>query len=166
MLDVQNLSVAFDGREVLTGIDLTVAEGEIVALIGHNGAGKTTLLRTVMGLLAHSSGRVTAMGSPVRLGSAVAVARSGLAFVPQRRNVFRDPHRGRKSRPGTGRSRHQCGALAGLSMSYFPFLPTGRVALPASCPAGSSKCWPLRSHCCAAQSLSCWTNLRQDYRPC
>jgi branched-chain amino acid transport system ATP-binding protein len=82
--------VAFGGRDVLTGIDLAVAEGEIVALIGHNGAGKTTLLRSVMGLLPHSGGRVIVMGAPVRFGSAVAVARSGLAFVPQRRNVFHD----------------------------------------------------------------------------
>ena len=70
MLEVTGLSVAFGGREVLTGIDLDVREGEIVALIGHNGAGKTTLLRSIMGLLPRTSGSITAMGAPVRWAAA------------------------------------------------------------------------------------------------
>jgi branched-chain amino acid transport system ATP-binding protein len=61
-----------------------------VALIGHNGAGKTTLLRTVMGLLRPEQGRITAAGAAVMPGGSAVVARRGLAFVPQGRNVFRD----------------------------------------------------------------------------
>lgn len=90
MLEVSGLTAAFGARRVLHDVDLAVGAGEIVALIGHNGAGKTTLLRSIMGLHRPVAGRITAAGLPVVPGRSAAVARAGLAFVPQGRNVFRD----------------------------------------------------------------------------
>jgi manganese/iron transport system ATP-binding protein len=77
-LGVEDLSVELGGRQVLTGVHLTVDKGELVGLVGPNGAGKTTLLRTVMGLLRPRSGRVLVADEPVRRG------RAELGYVPQR----------------------------------------------------------------------------------
>ena len=62
MLQVTGLSVAFDGVEVLAGIDLEVDEGEIVVLLGPSGCGKSTLLRTIAGLETPTTGRVAWAG--------------------------------------------------------------------------------------------------------
>ena len=51
MLTVERLDVAYGGSQVLWGVDLSVAQGEVLCLMGRNGVGKTTLLKTVMGLL-------------------------------------------------------------------------------------------------------------------
>jgi manganese/iron transport system ATP-binding protein len=77
-LGVVDLSVELGGRQVLTGVDLTVDKGELVGLVGPNGAGKTTLLRTVMGLLRPRAGRVLVADEPMRRG------RGELGYVPQR----------------------------------------------------------------------------------
>ena len=58
MLDVRDVTVAFDGRRVLDAVDLTVADGEIVALLGPSGSGKSTLLRAVAGLQPLDGGQV------------------------------------------------------------------------------------------------------------
>jgi manganese/iron transport system ATP-binding protein len=77
-LGVEDLAVELGGRQVLTGVDLTVEKGELVGLVGPNGAGKTTLLRTVMGLLRPREGRIFVGDEPVRRG------RGELGYVPQR----------------------------------------------------------------------------------
>ena len=55
-LDVVDVDVAFDGHRLLDGVDLTVAPGEIVGLLGPSGSGKSTLLRVIAGLVAPDSG--------------------------------------------------------------------------------------------------------------
>lgn len=62
LLDVHGIHVEIGGREILKGIDLSVAPGEFLGLIGSNGAGKTTLLRTILGDIEPSSGTVSIMG--------------------------------------------------------------------------------------------------------
>lgn len=58
MLDVEALSVSFDGEEIISDLSFTVREGEVLVILGPNGAGKTTLLRALLGLLPYS-GQVT-----------------------------------------------------------------------------------------------------------
>lgn len=77
-LQIENVGVELGGRPVLTGTDLTVDRGELVGLIGPNGAGKTTLLRTVLGVLAPSTGRVLVEGRTSTPGA------TPIGYVPQR----------------------------------------------------------------------------------
>jgi branched-chain amino acid transport system ATP-binding protein len=86
MLEVRGLSVSYGPVKVLHGIDLTIGEGEIVALIGPNGAGKTSTLNAIAGLLPHE-GEVILDGTPLPV-RAEEVVRRGLALVPQGRRVF------------------------------------------------------------------------------
>lgn len=71
------------------GLDLTVDDGEIVALIGPNGAGKTTLLTTLAGLLPRLGGTVSVAGHELAAGGTRAAVRAGLVLVPDDRALFR-----------------------------------------------------------------------------
>jgi len=90
MLEVSGLAAGYRDKRVVQGIDLFVGPREVVALIGHNGAGKTTVLRTIAGQLGATAGRIVFNGRTVRQGDTAALAREGLAFVPQGRNTFPD----------------------------------------------------------------------------
>ena len=95
-LDLRGLSAAYRGKALaLTGVDLAVAAGEIVALLGANGAGKTTLIRAVSGLLglhggAIAGGTVQVAGRPVARLSADRIVRLGVGQVPEGRLVFKN----------------------------------------------------------------------------
>jgi len=88
MFEVKNLNVAYGQSEVLHGIDLSVAPGEIVAVVGRNGMGKSTLMKSLIGTIPRRSGEVLIEGKDVSaLPSHQRVAR-GLAYVPQGRQIF------------------------------------------------------------------------------
>jgi branched-chain amino acid transport system ATP-binding protein len=88
LLEVHGLEAGYGEIQVLWGVDLTVAEGEIVALVGSNGAGKTTLLRCLSGLLRASGGTIHFHGqATVGLGTE-ALVRRGLLLVPEGRRLF------------------------------------------------------------------------------
>ena len=88
LLDLQDLVAAYGRVEVLKRISLSVAEGEIVALLGANGAGKSTTLRTISGLMKPLSGSVRFLGQSIASLSPEAIARLGIAHVPEGRRVF------------------------------------------------------------------------------
>jgi branched-chain amino acid transport system ATP-binding protein len=90
LLEVEGLRAGYDGGTVLHGIDLTVAEGQALALLGRNGAGKSTLLSAVMGLVRPTAGSVRLQGRELAGRPANQVARAGVALVPQGRRVFAD----------------------------------------------------------------------------
>ena len=88
MLDVRGLHSGYGRIPILTGIDLSVAEGEHVGILGHNGMGKTTLLRTLMGYLPTTAGQVSLLGRDITRLSPTARARLGVGYVPQGREIF------------------------------------------------------------------------------
>ncbi len=88
LLEVSGLEVRYGPTRAVRGLDLTVAEGEIVTVLGANGAGKSSLLRAVQGLVKPAAGDVRFEGeSLLRLSAAGRVAR-GLVLVPEGRQIF------------------------------------------------------------------------------
>ncbi|WP_119340027.1 ABC transporter ATP-binding protein [Meiothermus hypogaeus] len=87
-LTVNDLTAGYGKAQVLFGLGLEVAEGELVALLGANGAGKTTALRTVSGLLRPWAGSVDLDGQSLLGFSAARRARLGLGHVPEGRQLF------------------------------------------------------------------------------
>ncbi|WP_223843631.1 MULTISPECIES: ABC transporter ATP-binding protein [Pseudomonas] len=88
MLQVEGLQVAYGAIQAIKGIDLNVAQGEMVALIGANGAGKTTTLKTLAGLLRPNAGQITFDGKAHAAIKGFNLIREGLALVPEGRGIF------------------------------------------------------------------------------
>jgi branched-chain amino acid transport system ATP-binding protein len=87
-LDLRDLEVAYAGVPAVRGLSLTVAPGEIVGLIGPNGAGKSTTLHAIMGLAPARGGEIRFGDRSLRGRSPEAIARSGIALVPEGRRLF------------------------------------------------------------------------------
>lgn len=88
LLDVRGLRCRYGRIQVLHGIDLTVDEGELVALVGANGAGKTTLLRTLSGIVPASGGAISFDGHDITRYPSDKRVRLGIVQVPEGRQVF------------------------------------------------------------------------------
>ena len=88
MLETRSLTAAYGQFKALFGVDITVAPGECVAIIGANGAGKTTLLRSISGVLRNAPDMVMHNGTAIGGLSADAVMRRGIAMVPEGRRLF------------------------------------------------------------------------------
>lgn len=88
LLDVSGIEGGYGREVVLQGVDLTIAPGEIVAVIGRNGVGKSTLMRTLAGLLRPRQGTIRFGGDDITTLSADKRARRGIGYIPQGRDVF------------------------------------------------------------------------------
>ena len=88
LLSVRGLTAGFGAGPVLFGVDLEVAQGELVALIGANGAGKSTLLGALSGLVRLTAGTVILAGRDLTNARPEAMVRAGIAHVPQGRRLF------------------------------------------------------------------------------
>ena len=87
-LEIENLHVKYGNIEVLHGLNLTVAKGEIVTILGANGAGKSTTLLTVSGLVKPSQGAIRLDGKPIHGQPAHTIVKSGISQAPEGRRVF------------------------------------------------------------------------------
>ena len=76
------------GVDILRGVDLTLANGEMIGIIGPNGAGKSTLIKAIFGLVPVRTGTVTLRGEDISNLSAHELVALGVGYVPQRANVF------------------------------------------------------------------------------
>jgi urea transport system ATP-binding protein len=88
MLNVERLSVSYGQSQVLSDVDLRIAPGQVVCLLGRNGVGKTTLLKSIMGLLSPRAGRVRFDERDVTQLPTHRRARAGIGYVPQGRGIF------------------------------------------------------------------------------
>ena len=88
VLEVSALWANYGATPILQGVDMDINKGEIVGLIGRNGVGKTTTMRCLIGLLRATSGWIRLNGEDVTTLPADALARLGIGYIPQGREVF------------------------------------------------------------------------------
>ncbi|HEX3970634.1 MAG TPA: urea ABC transporter ATP-binding subunit UrtE [Stellaceae bacterium] len=116
LLKLDHLATAYGQSRVLWDIDLEVAEGSAVALIGRNGVGKTTLLRCIIGAQRPTGGSIWFKGRDVTKLQSFERSRAGIGFVPQGRHIF--PHLTVEENLDTGLS-----ALAGRGKGAVSAVP-------------------------------------------
>jgi branched-chain amino acid transport system ATP-binding protein len=88
LLAVENIETCYGRSQVLFGLSLAVAAGEMVTLMGRNGMGKTTTVRSIMGLTRAMSGSIRFRGHDIRSLPAYRVAKFGIGLVPEGRQIF------------------------------------------------------------------------------
>jgi branched-chain amino acid transport system ATP-binding protein len=88
LVELSELTAGYDGAAVVRNLNLTVSEGEVVALLGANGAGKTTTLRVISGLVRPMRGSARFAGDDIASLAPQVLARRGLAHVPEGRGIF------------------------------------------------------------------------------
>ena len=89
-LTVDGLNSHYGPAHILFDIGFEVGEGEVVALLGRNGAGKSTTFRSIVGLVAQRTGRITFEGKDVSVRPTHEIVREGLGYVPEERRIFTD----------------------------------------------------------------------------
>jgi branched-chain amino acid transport system ATP-binding protein len=88
MLSLEGVHTYYGDSHVLQGINLHVAAGECVAILGRNGAGKTTIMRSILGLVPARRGRITFNSRDITAEQTFRIARSGVGYVPENRGIF------------------------------------------------------------------------------
>jgi zinc/manganese transport system ATP-binding protein len=133
VLELHGAALGYGARPLWRGLDLTVAPGEFLAVLGANGSGKTSLLQAILGLQPLTSGQILVGGGPARRGSTL------IGYVPQQRrldplmplrarDVVRqgiDGHHWGIGRPGKQRRAAVDAALAAVGASEYADLPVG-----------------------------------------
>jgi branched-chain amino acid transport system ATP-binding protein len=88
LLEVRNLNSYYGKSHVLQDVSVDVDRGEVVALLGRNGSGRSTTLKSMMGIVTVRSGSVTLAGRDITGMKPFAIARLGMAYVPEERRIF------------------------------------------------------------------------------
>ena len=88
VLQVENIDVFYGASQILFGLSLDVEQGQTLALLGRNGAGKSTTFKAIIGLAPPRTGAVRVKGRDLRGHAAYDIARAGIGFVPEDRQVF------------------------------------------------------------------------------
>jgi branched-chain amino acid transport system ATP-binding protein len=132
VLELAGLEVRYGSVPAVRGLDLEVGHGELVGLIGPNGAGKSTTLHAVMGLVRPAAGEVRLAGQPLRGRSPEAIARAGVALVPEGRRIFSELSVEENLRLGLAARRRNGSEPLAEAYELFPMLSDFR-----SRPAGA-----------------------------
>jgi branched-chain amino acid transport system ATP-binding protein len=140
LLSVKGLKVAYGGIQAVRGIDLEVAQGELVCLIGPNGAGKSSTLKGLMGLVPHS-GSVHFDGASQSRRSTHEVVAQGMALVPEGRGIFGRLTVAENLEMGAYTRRDKVGIRADLAKAYdlFPRLAERRQQLAGTLSGGEQQ---------------------------
>ena len=88
LLAVEAIETFYGASQALFGVSFTIAEGEVLALLGRNGMGKTTTVHSILGLTPAARGRIAFAGVPVQDWPSFRIARAGIGLVPEGRQVF------------------------------------------------------------------------------
>jgi zinc/manganese transport system ATP-binding protein len=135
-VELRRAGLAYGGRQLWQNMDLTVAPGEFVAVLGPNGSGKTSLVKGLLGLTLLSSGSVQVCGAPPRRGS------SDIGYIPQQKSFDRDlpirgidlvrlgldGHRWGIGLPSRRRRRRVEEAIASMGATRFARSPIGSLS--------------------------------------
>ena len=120
-LAVRGLTARYGQAEVLFGIDLDLAPGEVLALVGRNGAGKSTTLKAIMGLVTRAARRVEFAGRDIAGLAPFRIAALGLGYVPEDRRIFTDLTVAENLEVGRRATRH--GQTAWTPQRLFEIFP-------------------------------------------
>jgi len=141
LLAVNELCSGYGSLQVLFGVSLSVAEGEVVALMGSNGAGKTTTLRTITGLLKAMSGHVLLDGKDVTGTPPERLVDLGVVMVPEGRGMLRDLTVSENLELGAYTVRDRAKVAEGLDQTFttFPILHERRDQLAGTLSGGQQQ---------------------------
>jgi branched-chain amino acid transport system ATP-binding protein len=141
VLSIEGVAAAYGAVTALRGIDLTVAAGELVCLIGANGAGKSSTLRAISGLLRPSAGRILYEGREIQNLEPATILESGIAHCPEGRRVF--PHLTVHENLAMGayvrRDRHAIAADIERVSSHYPILGERRRQMAGTLSGGEQQ---------------------------
>lgn len=139
LLEVDNIRSGYHGLEILHEITLTVAPGEIVAVVGANGAGKSTLLKTIVGETKQFGGAVRYQGKSISFGGSHQVARRGLMLVPEHRALFGNLTVEENLQMGSWARRDREGFTEEEIIELFPILEERRSQLAETMSGGQQQ---------------------------
>jgi branched-chain amino acid transport system ATP-binding protein len=125
LLSLKDVHAYYGEAHILQGVSLDVGEGEVVTLIGRNGAGKTTTLRSIMAIVPPRGGQITFAGRELRALPTHAIARAGIAYVPEERRILPNltvAENLRLGRLGADSVRRDGDAVMEEVLGYFPRL--------------------------------------------
>jgi branched-chain amino acid transport system ATP-binding protein len=122
VLELAGLDVRYGSVPAVRGLDLEVGHGELVGLIGPNGAGKSTTLHAIMGLVPAAAGDVRLSGQSLRGRAPEAIARAGVALVPEGRRIFGELSVEENLRLGLAARRTNGNDPLGVAYDLFPIL--------------------------------------------
>ena len=140
MLSVRGLTAGYiRGAPVLKGLDLEVARGDAIALMGRNGMGKTTFVKAIMGALPQISGSVRFLDKEIMGLAPYQISNSGIAYVPQGREIFSDFTIEQNLKMGQIGKAEQRGASFDFVYDYFPILAERRKQLGGTMSGGQQQ---------------------------
>ncbi len=141
VLSLRGVSASYGPFRALFGVDLEVAPGEAVALLGANGAGQTTVARVATGLVCPTAGSVAVDGVDLTGSSAYAFARAGVAHAPEGRSVFATLTVEENLVLSFRQTRGRAGVAAGLDLAFdlFPILRERRRQLAGTLSGGQQR---------------------------
>jgi branched-chain amino acid transport system ATP-binding protein len=135
LLRVTNLDAFYGDLQALHGVSIDVDAGESVALVGANGAGKTTFLKSVAGLITQKRGSIEFAGADISRAPAEAIARLGIALMPEGRLLFPSLNVEENLRMGALTRRHGHWNLQRI-YQLFPLLAERRLQMPSTLSGG------------------------------
>lgn len=166
LLSCQALEAGYGVSQVLFGIDLQIAAGEVVSLLGRNGMGKSTTIKALVGALRPTAGGIRFAGEATSRLKTDAIARLGLAIVPEGRHVFPNLTV-REHLVAFADHRNGLRDAWDLERIYgvFPRLKERQNNLGNQLSGASSRCWPLAERCPPTRACSSWMKPPKAWRP-
>jgi branched-chain amino acid transport system ATP-binding protein len=146
VVQVEDLDVYYGTSQILFGVGLSVRQGETMALLGRNGAGKSTTMKAIMGLAPARRGKVTLRGKVVSGLKPHHIARAGLGFVPEDRQIF--PEHTVEDNLEIGAKKGRTARTSGRSgafMTCFRCWSRCGTGSREGCPVVNSRCWRSRA---------------------